>query len=726
MRETKRQFILRHRLPRLALVLPAVFLSACQALQTPVAPSPHLNITPSTDQATGTPTASGADSTTYTVKRDTLPSTLTMQGRVAPSRSAQLTLRGGGTVTAVEVQVGQNVKQGDTLAQFAADDQTLQAARTQATLTELAFEQEQTKLDQLQAGAPKDTVDQAQAVVARDQAAIAQLYQQAQAAQDGADKSQKAAATAKAAADRKVLLAQVAMQAAQDSLSSAQATAQEADDATKAAQTKAQQDAAAAVVSGKQAVTTAQRAVTSANLKLSQAKMNWAITKASQSMETQQFKVGQDTDALRDAKTADQAAQKGTAAQATAADTAMQAANRALQADQLELQHDQTNLDTSHTVDEAAIQQANLDLQTAQDQLTQAQATEQKAEQRVQDLAQQSAVVAAASSQSGPSGLLTPAAAQAAIRQAQHALDTANLNLADAQATADEAGDTAGAATNVPTAPDQSAMGAAQAQLVADQSHLASLQSGASSADVAREQARVSLLRDQAAAAAAGAQPVMALTAPFDGTVTDVGITIGQTISPGMAADSGLATVGSSLAGQTNQGEPVAIRMVAGGTTSIVADASESDVAQLKPGQSVDVTFPGLTGQSVGASISQIASTPTIKDGSVSYPVQIDLTSPPTDLKLGMTAQVSVKDSGAATLIAPRAAVQTVGGQSSVTKIDPNGQTESVQVQLGKSGGGDVELVGGSVQEGDKLLLVAPAAPVLPLVASQRPNTSQP
>ncbi len=165
--------------------------------------------------------------------------------------------------------------------------------------------------------------------------------------------------------------------------------------------------------------------------------------------------------------------------------------------------------------------------------------------------------------------------------------------------------------------------------------------------------------------------------------------------------------------------------MVAAGTTSIVADASESDVAQLSPGQSVDVSFPGLTGQPVSASINQIASTPTVKDGNVSYPVQIDLPSAPPNLKLGMTAQVSLKDSGAATLIAPRAAVQTVGGQSSVTKIDPNGQTESVQVQLGQSAGGNVQLLGGGVQEGDKLLLPA-TAPVLPLVAAQQPATSQP
>jgi multidrug efflux pump subunit AcrA (membrane-fusion protein) len=267
-------------------------------------------------------------------------------------------------------------------------------------------------------------------------------------------------------------------------------------------------------------------------------------------------------------------------------------------------------------------------------------------------------------------------------------------------------------------------MDAAQAQLAADQAKLVSLQAGTSSAEISREQTRVNLLHDQATAAAAAAQPNMSLTAPFDGTVTDVGVSEGQTITPGAAYDGSMATTGAALAGQNSQGQPVAIRMVASGATSIVADASESDVTQLSAGQSVDVSFPGLSGQSASATISQIASAPTIRDGNTSYPVQIDLPSAPQNLKMGMTAQISLSSPNDMTLIAPRAAVQTVGGQSTVTKVDPSGQLENVPVQLGKSGGGNVQLLGG-VQEGDKLLM--PAQLVPPLVASaQSPGQPQP
>jgi hypothetical protein len=516
-------------------------------------------------------------------------------------------------------------------------------------------------------------------------------------------------------------LAQVSLQSAQDALAAAQDAAKEADDATKAAQSQAQSDADAAVASAKQAVTSAQRGFQSANLKLNQAKLNWAITKASQELETQQFKVQLDMVAVKDAKTANEKMQKGTAAEAAAGDAAVAAANRALEADQLQLKHDQLNFDTAKTVDDAAVQQATFDAQTAQDALTQAQAAQQKAEQKVQKLAQQPTVAAAPgqpgqAGQAGQAGQLTPAAAQAAIKQAQHAVDTATINLQDAQATADQAGSSAN--VDVPPAPDSASMDAAQAQLSADQAKLASLQAGSSSQAVSQEQTRVNLLHDQATAAAAAAQPIMSLKAPFDGTVTDVGISAGQTIAPGAATDASMTTTPAALAGQNSQGQPVAIRMVAAGTTSIVADASESDVAQLSAGQPVGVSFPGLSGQTVGATISQIASAPTIKDGSTTYPVQIDMPSAPPNLKMGMTAQVNVSSPGDTTLIAPRAAVQTVGGQSTVTKVDPNGQLESVPVQLGKSGGGNIELLGG-VQEGDRILIPTPA---MPLVAAAQPQ----
>jgi len=146
-------------------------------------------------------------------------------------------------------------------------------------------------------------------------------------------------------------------------------------------------------------------------------------------------------------------------------------------------------------------------------------------------------------------------------------------------------------------------------------------------------------------------------------------------------------------------------------------------VAQLSAGQPVDISFPGLAGRTLSAQIGQIASTPTVKDGNVAYPVQIDLPSTPPNLKMGMTAQVSVGSASPGAdqpLVAPRTAVRSVSGQSTVTKVDQSGQWQDVPVQLGRTSGGRVELLGG-LQEGDKIVLFDP-----PFVAAQPQAAVQP
>ena len=333
---------------------------------------------------------------TYTVKRDSLKQSLSLQGRVAPTRSAQLTLHGGGTVTAVSVQAGQAVKQGDSLAEFAADDQSLQSARAQATLAELAYEQELTKLNELQTGHPRIRSIRPRPSSRVTRRPSPRSTSRRRRRRTPPTRAPKAAATvAKAAADRKVQLAQVALQTAKDTLAAAQDAAKEAEDATKTAQTKEQSDAAAAVVSAKQAVTATDRALKSANIKLSQAKLNWATTSPARARNLQ-FKINQDTDALKDAKAAAQAAQDRHRGPVGGRGCSPRGCKPRHQADQLELKHQQTNLASAKTVDDAAIQQATLDQQSAQDALTQAQTAQQKAEQRVQTLASQQAAASAA------------------------------------------------------------------------------------------------------------------------------------------------------------------------------------------------------------------------------------------------------------------------------------------------------------------------------------------
>ena len=223
----------------------AVLLSACQ-LVTP-APEARLQL-PDTRSSNGSPAALTGDETaghaapaakggrtstdapllTYTVQRGTLRETLAMSGKVVPMRTAQLTLRGSGTVTIVHVQPGQGVQEGQPLVEFALDEESLQNARTQATLAELAYESEQAKLDQMQSGANKSPLEQLNATIARDRAELQKLELERASTQSSSQRNEQTKAVAREAADRRIELAQVAVQATQDSLADAQAAAQRA------------------------------------------------------------------------------------------------------------------------------------------------------------------------------------------------------------------------------------------------------------------------------------------------------------------------------------------------------------------------------------------------------------------------------------------------------------------------------------------------------------------
>jgi multidrug efflux pump subunit AcrA (membrane-fusion protein) len=689
----------------------AVLLSACQVVAPPSTPPRRLigdQQAVSVAGVAATPSAPTTQASTFTIKRDTLSESISLTGKVIPGRSAQLTFHGSGTVGAVNVASGQTVHQGDVLADFTLDDDSLQAARAQATLADLAYQTEQSKLDDLQSGANKDSIQQMRVTVEKDQADIQKLQQDQQGVQGANDRSDQALTTAKAAADRKVSVAQVALQTAQDALTTAQQGVKNAQDDVQASQQKAvadqdqvSADAANAAATASAAVRAGQRQLDAANIALDQANGTPNTTRASQALETQQLKVDQDTDAVNDVKatlqTANEQTTSGTsvttqmiAASIAAAQAGVKAVERQQAADQLELKHQQTNLGPTKAADAAAIKGAQYGVDATKEQLANLQLAEQAAQQKAQRLAKAAANAKAPAG--APADQRAVQAAQTGVKQAEANLQTAKLNLDDAQTAAAAAAD----AATTPALFADHALTAAQAQLSADQARLQTLQNATSGSEVAREQARVNVLKDQSTAAQAAAQPTVTLQSPFDGTVADVGVSSGQVLT------SGVPTIDPA----SGEVRAPAIRLVAAGMNSILANATESDVAQLDRGQKLDVSFAGLPGQSTTGTVVDIASSASVdKNSQVSYPIRIDLPDPPPSLKLGMTAQASLSVPQATdVLVAPRRAIRTVGGQTLLDKIGPDGQVQAVPVQVGRTSGANVELLSG-VQEGDTVAI---------------------
>jgi macrolide-specific efflux system membrane fusion protein len=232
------------------------------------------------------------------------------------------------------------------------------------------------------------------------------------------------------------------------------------------------------------------------------------------------------------------------------------------------------------------------------------------------------------------------------------------------------------------------------------------MQKQATGNQVSQEQLRVQLLRDQATAAQAAAQPIVQLKAPFDASVSEVGIAAGQALDGGNSVDT---TNGANRA-------PV-IRLTSTTTASIMASATESDVAQISRGETLHVTFPSLPGQSADGTIVEIGATPNTNaatNGSnnppttTTYPVRVELSALPDGARIGMSAQLNLAvDQAQNVLIAPKNALRRFGGRTLVDKLDANGQPQPADVQVGRTFGDNVEIVSG-LQDGDVIAVYSP------------------
>ena len=152
-----------------------------------------------------------------------------------------------------------------------------------------------------------------------------------------------------------------------------------------------------------------------------------------------------------------------------------------------------------------------------------------------------------------------------------------------------------------------------------------------------------------------------ALTAPADGVVTTVAITTG-----------------------TNAPAGAAISMISAGlrvTTSVV----ESDVAAIKVGQEATVAVAAVDASLRGrvTSIDPVG-TGSGSNGVVAFAVKIDLESPPSGLRPGMTADVTIVAASASGVLSiPSRALSGTSGTYTVRVVAADGTVSSRQVQVG-------------------------------------------
>ncbi len=172
------------------------------------------------------------------------------------------------------------------------------------------------------------------------------------------------------------------------------------------------------------------------------------------------------------------------------------------------------------------------------------------------------------------------------------------------------------------------------------------------------------------------------LIAPFDGVVADLNIQAGQQSS---ASAQPLILVDlSRLEAQVN--------------------ISETDLPRIKVGETVQVTFDALPGQTFSARVAKVALVGTTTQGVVNYPVTIALDQTDKQIRPGMTANVTVvveqRDN---ILLVPNRAVR-VSGRQRIVNVLLNGKPTPVNVTLGMSGDTQSEVVSG-LNEGDVVVV---------------------
>jgi HlyD family secretion protein len=224
----------------------------------------------------------------------------------------------------------------------------------------------------------------------------------------------------------------------------------------------------------------------------------------------------------------------------------------------------------------------------------------------------------------------------------------------------------------------QANLDAATASLEAAQRTYDRIKDGPNADDVTVLETRI--------AAAQAALDLTQLTAPFDGTVTEVNLKPADRAAPGTAA----------------------IRIDKLSQLEVDVQVSEIDINRIQTGQPVSLSFDAILEKEYHGTVSQVARVGNVVQGVVQFNVTVELTDADEDVRPGMTAAVNIiVEQLDNVLLVPNRAVRLVDGQR-VVYILKDQQLESVQITLGATSDTESEVISGDLRAGDLIVLNPP------------------
>jgi membrane fusion protein, macrolide-specific efflux system len=243
---------------------------------------------------------------------------------------------------------------------------------------------------------------------------------------------------------------------------------------------------------------------------------------------------------------------------------------------------------------------------------------------------------------------------------------------------------------------------------------------GASDTQVAADDAALTAAKNQLASAKSQlAQATM--TAPIDGVVAEVNLTVGQTVS-GSSSSSGSGSGSASGSGGSGSGATAGLGATSSGSSSssaqilvistdswiVNATVDATSVGLIHKGNQAQLTVTGAAATVYGtiASVGLVSSS---SSGTASYPVVVDVTGSPAGLHdgAGVTATLIYKQLGNVVVIPSTALHRDTTGQYVERSV--NGKAVRTPVQVGISSLGQVQITSG-LAAGDQIIVPQLAA----------------
>jgi HlyD family secretion protein len=179
-----------------------------------------------------------------------------------------------------------------------------------------------------------------------------------------------------------------------------------------------------------------------------------------------------------------------------------------------------------------------------------------------------------------------------------------------------------------------------------------------------------------------------------------------------------MARIIAPFSGTVTQADPLAGDQVTAGKFGFRVDdlsallvdvqVSEVDINSIAVGQPVTLTFDAIQGKQYNGVVTEVSQAGDITSGSVNFTVTVKLTDADPLVKPGMTAAVNIIiDQVKGQILVPNQAVRLVNGKR-VVYILVNGQPKLVDVTLGASSDTMSAVEGGTLKEGDLVILNPP------------------